>query len=102
MPQTSGYGGSRRNVSYRPEFAMRSILTIATAVLFAAATGDVHAQTVETFYKGNRVTIDIGYTPGGVYDIYARAIARHLGKHPWPASGHSGQHARRRQHEGRQ
>jgi tripartite-type tricarboxylate transporter receptor subunit TctC len=60
---------------------MRSILTIATAVLFAAATGDVHAQTVETFYKGNRVTIDIGYTPGGVYDIYARAIARHLGKH---------------------
>ena len=61
---------------------MRQFLTAAAAMLSIAARADVAAaQSVEAFYKGNRVTINIGYTPGGVYDIYARTIARHLGKH---------------------
>jgi hypothetical protein len=54
---------------------MRQVLTIAATVLLAAACGNARAQTVEAFYKGNRVSIDIGYTPGGIYDIYARAIS---------------------------
>ena len=57
-------------------------LTVAAAVLLVVATVDrAPAQPLEAFYKANRVTINIGYTPGGVYDIYARTIARHLGKH---------------------
>ena len=39
------------------------------------------AQTPEQFYRGKTVEIVIGYSVGGGYDIYARMIARHLGKH---------------------
>ncbi|HZO47264.1 MAG TPA: hypothetical protein VFB68_15320 [Xanthobacteraceae bacterium] len=39
------------------------------------------AQTPEQFYKGKTVDIVIGYSVGGGYDIYARLIARHIGKH---------------------
>jgi tripartite-type tricarboxylate transporter receptor subunit TctC len=33
------------------------------------------------FYKGKQVDLYIGYSVGGGYDIYARILARHLGKH---------------------
>lgn len=33
------------------------------------------------FYKGKQVDLYIGYSVGGGYDIYARIIARHLGKY---------------------
>ena len=81
---------------------MRQRLTFAAAVLLVAAAGsDASAQSVEAFYKGNRVSINIGYTPGGVYDIYARTIARHLGKHiPGRPTVVPREHAGRRQHEG--
>lgn len=36
---------------------------------------------LETFYKGKTITMLIGYPAGGTYDLYARTIARHLGKH---------------------
>lgn len=32
-------------------------------------------------FKGRTIAIDIGYGPGGGYDIYARALAAHLGQH---------------------
>ena len=40
-----------------------------------------HAQSVEEFYKGKTITLAIGFTPGGGYDLYARHLARHMGKH---------------------
>ncbi len=39
------------------------------------------ADDAASFYKGRNVTIDIGYSAGGGYDIYARVLARHLGDH---------------------
>ena len=36
---------------------------------------------IEEFYKGKTVNVIIGYSPGGGYDIYARLLARHMGKH---------------------
>jgi tripartite-type tricarboxylate transporter receptor subunit TctC len=33
------------------------------------------------FYKGKTIKIIVGYSPGGGYDIYARNLARHMGKH---------------------
>jgi tripartite-type tricarboxylate transporter receptor subunit TctC len=41
----------------------------------------VAAQTVEQFYAGRQVSIVVGFNPGGAYDPYARAVARHLPKH---------------------
>src|SRR6187402_656312 len=39
------------------------------------------AQTVAEFYKGKTVNVYIGVGVGGEYDIQARLVARHLGKH---------------------
>ena len=41
----------------------------------------VAAQTSADFYKGRNIEMYIGYSVGGAYDLYARVIARHMGKH---------------------
>ena len=41
----------------------------------------VHAQDVADFYRGKRITLVIGYGPGGGYDIYARMLGRFIGAH---------------------
>jgi tripartite-type tricarboxylate transporter receptor subunit TctC len=39
------------------------------------------ADPIADFYRNNQVSIIVGYGPGGGYDLYARLVARHLGKH---------------------
>jgi tripartite-type tricarboxylate transporter receptor subunit TctC len=39
------------------------------------------AETPEQFYKGKTVELYIGYSAGGGYDVYARLLARYIGKH---------------------
>jgi tripartite-type tricarboxylate transporter receptor subunit TctC len=39
------------------------------------------AQSVADFYAGKNVNVLIGFSPGGGYDIYARMLARHMGRH---------------------
>ena len=39
------------------------------------------AQTPEQFYKGKQIELVIGYPPAGSNDIYARLLARHIGKY---------------------
>jgi tripartite-type tricarboxylate transporter receptor subunit TctC len=39
------------------------------------------AQTPAEFYKGRTVELYIAYSAGGGYDLYARMLARHLGRH---------------------
>jgi tripartite-type tricarboxylate transporter receptor subunit TctC len=56
--------------------------TLAAAALTSLLASGATAQTgVADFYKGKTVTIVIGTSPGGGYDLYARLIGRHLGKH---------------------
>lgn len=50
------------------------------AVLLAGAL-PVRADSVADFYKGKTVTLIVGYTSGGGYDIYARVLANHMGRH---------------------
>ena len=40
-----------------------------------------YAQSPAEFYKGKNIELDIGYSVGGAYDLYARVLARHLGQH---------------------
>jgi tripartite-type tricarboxylate transporter receptor subunit TctC len=57
---------------------------IASAAVLAAGgmmAGTASAASVGEFYKGKTVKLIIGYSPGGGYDTYARAIGRHIGKH---------------------
>ncbi len=35
----------------------------------------------EEFYKGKTILFIVGYFPGGGYDTYTRAVARHIGKY---------------------
>ena len=39
------------------------------------------AELPADYYKGKQVDLIVGYDPGGGYDIYARALARHIGRH---------------------
>ncbi|HWP27845.1 MAG TPA: tripartite tricarboxylate transporter substrate-binding protein [Xanthobacteraceae bacterium] len=52
------------------------------SVLLAVWPGPVAAQpSVEDFYRGRKIDLIIGYSPGGTYDLAARLVARHLGNH---------------------
>jgi tripartite-type tricarboxylate transporter receptor subunit TctC len=51
------------------------------AALVAAAGPPTAAQTPEQFYRGKSIELAIGYPPAGSNDVYARLLARHLGKH---------------------
>src|SRR4029079_12870966 len=55
-----------------------SLLLLAVVVLLPAS---AKAQSVEDFYRGKTLSMVIGYPTGGANDRYARAIARHIGKH---------------------
>jgi tripartite-type tricarboxylate transporter receptor subunit TctC len=54
----------------------------ATAVWLCLTLGQVaHAQSTEPLFARKTITISIGYTAGGSYDLYGRLVARHIGKH---------------------
>src|SRR3954469_17499652 len=53
---------------------------LGTLFLCAAASGAL-SQPASEFYKGRTVELYIGYSVGGGYDVYARLLARHLGRH---------------------
>jgi tripartite-type tricarboxylate transporter receptor subunit TctC len=40
-----------------------------------------HAEPIADFYKDHPLTLITGYSPGGGFDLYARIVANHLGKH---------------------
>jgi tripartite-type tricarboxylate transporter receptor subunit TctC len=44
-------------------------------------TGTARADDVADFYKGKQISVVVGYGPGGGYDLYARLLARHMGKY---------------------
>jgi tripartite-type tricarboxylate transporter receptor subunit TctC len=53
-------------------------IIVASALAMAAP---AHAQSVEDFYRGRTITILVGFSAGGGYDLYARLLARHIGRH---------------------
>ncbi len=54
---------------------------IASIAVVLALASSTRAQSVEDFYRGRTVTILVGFTAGGGYDVYARQLGRHLGRH---------------------
>jgi hypothetical protein len=51
---------------------------LAAAAALAAPAGAASAQ---DFYKSKTISIIVGFSPGGLYDLTARVLARHLGDH---------------------
>jgi tripartite-type tricarboxylate transporter receptor subunit TctC len=59
-------------------------MKFSTRILFgliigSLAGGELHAA--DDFYKGKSIRIVVGFSAGGGFDTYARAIARHFSKH---------------------
>jgi len=67
------------------EVISRLAISISAAVISAsmlvAASGPARADAVSDFYTGKTVNLVIGYAPGGGYDLYARTLGRHIGRH---------------------
>ena len=57
----------------------RLLAACAAAALLIAP--QARAQTVEDFYQGKTLTVIVGNGPGGGFDVYARLLARHIGKY---------------------
>jgi tripartite-type tricarboxylate transporter receptor subunit TctC len=53
---------------------------VAVALLALGPLSVAYAQSPADFYKGKTVDLYIGYSAGGGYDVYARALARHMGR----------------------
>jgi tripartite-type tricarboxylate transporter receptor subunit TctC len=56
-------------------------LSSTALVLLALSAVPAGAQSVEEFYKGKSINLAIGFSAGGGYDLYARHLARHMGKY---------------------
>jgi tripartite-type tricarboxylate transporter receptor subunit TctC len=59
----------------------KSLPVAACAGALLVMSSPTFAQPVADFYKGKSIRLLIGFGPGGGYDIYARAVAAHLGRH---------------------
>jgi tripartite-type tricarboxylate transporter receptor subunit TctC len=59
---------------------MRVLTTMALLAALGGASPGLAADPVEAFYKGKTMQLLIGFGPGGGYDLYGRAVARHLGR----------------------
>src|SRR5499433_3228167 len=51
------------------------------AIVLSMAVMAAQAQDVADFYKAKNVELYIGYSVGGGYDLWARVLARHIGRH---------------------
>jgi len=57
-----------------------SIRAIGALMLGLASVAAGRADSVADFYRGRTVEVYVGYSTGGGYDIYARMLARHMGR----------------------
>src|SRR5262245_54476946 len=74
--------GADTEVIWRNFREMRAAAALTGLLLLSvSAQNQAQAQTAGGFYKGKSVTLAIGFSVGGGYDLYARPLARHIGKH---------------------
>jgi len=59
----------------------KAVAGVVALVLSGAWPIRAQAQPAAEFYKGKQVDLYIGYSAGGGYDVYARLLARHMGRH---------------------
>src|SRR5512145_3295344 len=57
------------------------ILIVAAGLLSVSAISAPQPSAAQDFYKDKTVTIIVGYSPGGSFDLYARVLARYIGRY---------------------
>jgi tripartite-type tricarboxylate transporter receptor subunit TctC len=65
-----------RTCSFRRRIVGATAMAVAFLVCSVA-----RADEPADFYQGKTITLYLGYPPSGAYDLYARAIARHMSRH---------------------
>ena len=60
---------------------MKTKLIQALILLFFSLTAASAAQAQTPFYQGKTIRFVVGYLSGDTHDLWARAYARHMGKH---------------------
>ena len=73
IPRTAPWEGHAHALSAQAAW-------LAAAMLLFAVHG-AHTEPAAPFFARKTITITIGYSAGGSYDLYGRMIARHLGRH---------------------
>ena len=59
---------------------VRAMALVSCALMLTAAPA-MAQNSVADFYKGKTITCFIGYGVGGGYDLFARTISKHMGRH---------------------
>ena len=54
---------------------------IAAAAILAAPCAPALADPVSDFYAGKTISVNIGFSAGGGFDLYARTVTRHMMRH---------------------
>jgi tripartite-type tricarboxylate transporter receptor subunit TctC len=81
-PASEPAGGARDERSRVQIVPRRSILIPLAAWLATCLVLPVAAPAAEAdFYAGKSIALLVGFSPGGGYDLYARTLARHMGRH---------------------
>jgi tripartite-type tricarboxylate transporter receptor subunit TctC len=58
-----------------------ALSALATTAWCIAGTAPSAAQDPAAFYRGKTMRIVVGFSSGGGYDVYARVLARHIGRY---------------------
>ncbi len=77
----TGASGKRPMLSIRHASRNAACAALIALAPILAAIGSAKADPVADFYKGKTLTVMIGVSAGGEYDLHARIVARHIGKH---------------------
>ena len=59
----------------------KPLLALALSAWLCAGASGARADAVEDFYRGRTISIVLATSSGGAYDILARTLAKHIGKH---------------------
>src|SRR5262245_66469012 len=61
---------------------MRLFAVALAACIFASPVpAGADDEAIADFYAGKTFTVTVGFSPGGIFDLYARILARHIGAH---------------------
>src|SRR5262245_5598712 len=79
LPAPEPAGGTRHEWSSVQVVPRRSVLILLAAWLAACLAPAAAAEA--DFYAGKSIALLVGFSAGGGYDVYARTLARHMGRH---------------------
>jgi tripartite-type tricarboxylate transporter receptor subunit TctC len=64
-----------------PAMTLKVVCILTAYSIALNVANSARAESVEDFYKGKNISLLVGFSVGGGYDLYARHLARYLGKH---------------------